>query len=35
MIKVDGNNTGTYDGILYIMSGDKAWYRCGETEGFA
>lgn len=90
MTKVDGKTTGTYDGILYIMSGEKfktfivtadgtendrfvslddclaevgcaedetaiviiedflhgyvyrynnygnkAWYRCGETEGFA
>ena len=23
MTKVDGNTTGTYDGILYIISGDK------------
>lgn len=90
MTKVDGKTTGTYDGFLYIISGDKgkticvtadgtetdrfvslnnclaevgcaedetaiviiedfthgyvyrynnygdkAWYRCGETEGFA
>lgn len=24
MIKVDGKTTGTYDGIVYIISGDKA-----------
>lgn len=33
MIKVDGNHTGTYDGILYIMSGDKCKRLCVTASG--
>lgn len=33
MKKVDGNTTGTYDGFLYIISGDKGKTICITANG--